>query len=284
MLAGQRSNINAAMPEGMRTAYTREPLRDASREPAYETERYPRRAETHTKPSASWVLPALLGLGLLGLLWYGVSRSAVRAGRDEGAVAERTARMHETYRQKGMASFESLKSKYQSVIQEARNQGIQISKLQEKDGKLLIEGTAPSTEAANRVWNEIKRIDPNMQGIIANFPVSTSVGFIPKMPSTTGETASQAADTTAANTKSADNTKADTSKNAVTRAKPGLSDTMTASDKETYTVKRGDTLGTISKHFYGDSKEYKRILDANSDSINNANQLEVGQQLQIPMK
>jgi len=178
-----------------------------------------------------------------------------------------------------MASFESLKSKYQSVIQEARNQGIQISKLQEKDGKLLIEGTAPSTEAANRVWNEIKRIDPNMQGIIANFPVSTSVGFIPKMPSTTGETANKATDTSAANTKSAD-----TSKNAVTRAKPGLSDTMTASDKETYTVKRGDTLGTISKHFYGDSKEYKRILDANRDSINNANQIEVGQQLHIPMK
>jgi len=180
MLAGQRGNITAAMPEAMRTqrepGYTREPIRDVSREAPYETERVPLRTESRVKTSTSWILPALLALGLLGLIWYGISRPGVKAGRDEGGLAERTERMRDTYRQ-GATSFESLKSRYQSVIQEANNQGIQISKLQEKDGKLFIEGTAPSTEAANQVWNEIKRIDPNMDGIMANFPVSSNEGY-----------------------------------------------------------------------------------------------------------
>ena len=55
--------------------------------------------------------------------------------------------MNETYK-RGTTSLEGLKSRYQSVIQEANTQGIEISKLQEKDGKLVIEGTAPSSEAA----------------------------------------------------------------------------------------------------------------------------------------
>jgi LysM repeat protein len=282
LLSSQRSNIAAAMPEGMRRVgtiteptYTREPLRDVTREAPYQArpvETYPHTGEPRPKSSLGWLLPLLVA-GLVGLIWYGAARSGVRAARDEGGLAERTARTQEMYRH-GAVSFESLKSKYQTVIQEARNQGIQISKLQEKDGKLLIEGTAPSSEAANRVWDQIKRIDPNMDGIIANFPVNSSVGFIPTMPSPAG--ANEA-------------TAPDTSENAVTRSKPEPADMATTSGNETsgtdmYTVKRGDTLGSISKHFYGTSKEYMRIVEANKDQISNRNVIKVGQELHIPAK
>jgi hypothetical protein len=176
LLAGQKSNIAAAMPEGMRAMqkpeHTPESPRDVSRGGHYETAAGSPRAVAH-KPSASWILPALLALSVLGLIWYATSRPAVRAARDEGGVAERTERMRDMYG-RGPASFESLKSRYRSVIQEANNQGVQISKLQERDGKLFIEGTAPSTEAANQVWNEIKRIDPNLDGIMANFRISSN--------------------------------------------------------------------------------------------------------------
>ena len=79
-----------------------------------------------------------------------------------------------------MASFEELKSKYQSVIQQIQDQGIQVANLhQQQDGKLFIKGRAPSLEAANKVWDEIKRINPGMDDIVADFPVDPSVAAAP---------------------------------------------------------------------------------------------------------
>jgi nucleoid-associated protein YgaU len=74
-----------------------------------------------------------------------------------------------------MASFEEQKMKYQSVIQQIQAQGIQVANLHQQDGKLFIKGTAPSLEAANKVWNEIKRINPKLDDIIADFPVDPSL-------------------------------------------------------------------------------------------------------------
>src|SRR5262245_34233189 len=72
-----------------------------------------------------------------------------------------------------MTQFDELKSKYQSVIQTAQAQGIQMMNLHAQDGKLFIKGMAPSMEAANRVWDEIKRLNPKLDDIIAEFPVNT---------------------------------------------------------------------------------------------------------------
>ena len=47
-----------------------------------------------------------------------------------------------------------------------------------------------------------------------------------------------------------------------------------------YVIKRGDTLGGISKKFYGSFKHYKKIMQANN--IVNANDLKVGQKIIIP--
>ena len=74
-----------------------------------------------------------------------------------------------------MASFEELKSKYQSVLDVIQKNGISVKNLHQQDGKLFIKGAAPSLEAANKVWDEIKRVNPRADDITADFPVDTSL-------------------------------------------------------------------------------------------------------------
>ena len=49
-----------------------------------------------------------------------------------------------------------------------------------------------------------------------------------------------------------------------------------------YTVKPGDSLSKIAKHFYGDANQYMRIFDANQDQLSDPNQIQAGQELNIP--
>ena len=74
-----------------------------------------------------------------------------------------------------MASFEELKAKYQSVLQVIQDQQVSVKNLHLQDNKLFIKGSAPSTEAANKVWDEIKRVNPRGNDITADFPVDTSM-------------------------------------------------------------------------------------------------------------
>src|SRR6516162_3818659 len=74
-----------------------------------------------------------------------------------------------------MASFEDLKAKYESVLQVIQNQQISVKNLHLQDGKLFIKGVAPSLDAANKVWDEIKRVNPTANDITADFPVDTSL-------------------------------------------------------------------------------------------------------------
>ena len=50
----------------------------------------------------------------------------------------------------------------------------------------------------------------------------------------------------------------------------------------TYVVHRGDTLASISRKFYKTSSHWKRILDANSKVVDDAQNLKVGETLTIP--
>jgi len=52
----------------------------------------------------------------------------------------------------------------------------------------------------------------------------------------------------------------------------------------TYTVKKGDTLYSLSRRFYGDGKLWTRIFDANRDKIKDVKDLPVGAVLVIPPK
>ena len=55
------------------------------------------------------------------------------------------------------------------------------------------------------------------------------------------------------------------------------------SKDEFYEIKSGDTLGAISKQFYGKSSQYMRIFEANRDIISDPNKIYPGQKIRIPL-
>ena len=134
--------------------------------------------------------------------------------------------------------FDTLKNKYQTVLTTADQQHIQFENLHVQDDKLFIKGVAPSEDAKNKFWDQIKLVNPNQDDITADIRVD--------------ESRAQGA--------------------AVGGGGGG----------ETYTVKSGDTLSKISKHFYGDANDYMRIFYANRDKIKDPNMIQVGQELTIP--
>jgi nucleoid-associated protein YgaU len=50
-----------------------------------------------------------------------------------------------------------------------------------------------------------------------------------------------------------------------------------------YTVKPGDSLSKIAKDFYGNANDYMRIFEANKDTLNDPNKIQIGQVLVIPV-
>jgi len=49
-----------------------------------------------------------------------------------------------------------------------------------------------------------------------------------------------------------------------------------------HTVKSGETLGKIARHYYGDPMKYKQIFQANSDILKNPDLIYPNQELVIP--
>src|SRR4030095_14687614 len=76
---------------------------------------------------------------------------------------------------KNMATFEDLKAKYQAVLNIVQNKQIQMANLHMQDGKLYMKGTAPSQEAANAVWDALKKVIPKLDDVIADFPIDTTL-------------------------------------------------------------------------------------------------------------
>src|ERR687886_1881231 len=70
--------------------------------------------------------------------------------------------------------FEQLKGKYQSVLNMADQQHIQFQNLHVQDNKLFIRGIAPSDDAKNKFWDQIKLVDPNADDITADITVDSS--------------------------------------------------------------------------------------------------------------
>ena len=64
--------------------------------------------------------------------------------------------------------FEQLKLKYQSVLNFIQSQGVQLQNLNMEGDKLLIRASAPSADLKNRVWDQIKLVDPNFSDLIAD--------------------------------------------------------------------------------------------------------------------
>jgi len=64
--------------------------------------------------------------------------------------------------------FEQLKLKYQSVLNFIQSQGVQLQNVNMEGEKLFIRASAPSAELKNRVWDQIKLVDPNYSDLIAD--------------------------------------------------------------------------------------------------------------------
>jgi LysM repeat protein len=149
-----------------------------------------------------------------------------------------------------MASFEELKAKYQSVLEVIEEEQVSVKNLHLQDDKLFIKGVAPSLEAANKVWDEIKRVNPSANDITADFPVDTSMQV--QRPAQQAQQETEQA-----------------------QERP-------TTNVRTYTVKSGDTLSKISKQFYGSPGEYMKIFNANRDQLADPDKIKVGQELKIP--
>jgi LysM repeat protein len=70
--------------------------------------------------------------------------------------------------------FDELKTKYQSVLNEADQLHLQFENLHIQDNKLYFKATAPSQDAANKVWDQIKLVNPTGDDIAADISVSAS--------------------------------------------------------------------------------------------------------------
>jgi LysM repeat protein len=138
--------------------------------------------------------------------------------------------------------FNQLKQKYQTVLKTIDQQHVQLHNLHVEGDKLIIRGTAPSDQAKNAVWDQIKLVDPSVGDLVADINVDQS--------------RQQAA--TASGSQGA------------------------TGGGQTYTVKPGDTLSKISQQFYGSAHEYMRIFYANRNQLSDPDKIRPGQQLIIP--
>jgi nucleoid-associated protein YgaU len=65
-----------------------------------------------------------------------------------------------------------LKQKYASVLRTVEQQGVRLANVHVENDKLLIRGEAPSADAKNRVWDQIKLVDPSFSDLVADISVS----------------------------------------------------------------------------------------------------------------
>src|SRR6476646_5082417 len=143
-----------------------------------------------------------------------------------------------------MDRLEELKNKYQAALRTIQQKGVVLAHLHVQDNKLFIQGSAPSEEIKNEVWNQIKAADAQFSAVSCELKVDPSLS----QP--------QAAAAAAA-------------------GGGGTAD-------QTYTVKSGDTLSKIAKQFYGNANDYNKIFEANKDQLSSPDRINVGQELKIP--
>jgi LysM repeat protein len=70
--------------------------------------------------------------------------------------------------------FNELKQKYDTVLTTADQQHVQFQNLHVQDNKLFIKGTAPTEEAKNKFWDQVKLVSPTQDDITADISVDSS--------------------------------------------------------------------------------------------------------------
>jgi hypothetical protein len=139
-------------------------------------------------------------------------------------------------------TFEQLKLKYQSVLNFMRSENVQLQNLNMDGTKLFIRASAPSQDTKNKVWDQIKLVDPHFSDLIADIQAPAA---------------------------------------AAAAAAAGAGSSAGASAR-TYVVQAGDSLSKISKEFYGNTSQYMKIFEANKDQIADPDKIKPGMKLNIP--
>ncbi|MGI8961567.1 MAG: LysM peptidoglycan-binding domain-containing protein [Bryobacteraceae bacterium] len=144
-----------------------------------------------------------------------------------------------------MHRLEQLKSKYNSVLDFIKQNGVHLAHLHVQDNKLFIQGAAPSEQIKNEVWNRIKAVDSSYSDLTCDLTVDSS---LPQPQA----------------------------------AKSAAASANASSSDRTYKVQPGDTLSKIAQQFYGNANDYNRIFAANRDKLESADKIQAGQELVIP--
>ncbi len=140
--------------------------------------------------------------------------------------------------------FEQLKQKYQPAINLMQQLQVSLTHMHMEGDKLFIQGNAPSEDVKNRVWDQIKSIDSTYSDLICDLHAEAATTQPQTMTASAAVTGGQS-----------------------TRR---------------YTVKAGDSLSKISKQFYGNANDYRKIFDANRGILTDPNRIQPGQELVIP--
>ena len=141
-----------------------------------------------------------------------------------------------------MDRLEELKQKYSGAIQAIQQTGVKLAHMHVQDNKLFLQGAAPSEDAKNQVWNQVKAADSSYGDLTLDLTVDPSLAPAPAATAQQGSTEAG----------------------------------------KKYTVKAGDTLSKIAKEFYGNANEYNKIFEANQDKLQSPDKIQVGQELTIP--
>jgi nucleoid-associated protein YgaU len=79
-----------------------------------------------------------------------------------------------------MQDLEQLKSKYQSALTAIQQQGVRLAHMHVQDGKLFLQGEAPSEQAKNEVWNKVKAVDPSYSDLTLDLTVNPALASAQK--------------------------------------------------------------------------------------------------------
>jgi len=71
-----------------------------------------------------------------------------------------------------MDRLNELKAKYQPVLQVISERGVRLDDMHIQEDKLFLQGTAPSEDVKNLVWNRIKAVDSAYADLICDIEPS----------------------------------------------------------------------------------------------------------------
>jgi LysM repeat protein len=100
-----------------------------------------------------------------------IRRPALNENRNEPAAAY----LYSRREQINMAQLEDLKAKYASVLDLIKKRGVRLDHLHVQDGKLFLQGAAPTDAVKNQVWDQIKAVDPGYADLTADISVDGSL-------------------------------------------------------------------------------------------------------------